>query len=281
MKRIVILGKAGSFHEEAARLYFEEDIEVVSSSNFDHLSELLLSDDQIDFGVMAIENSIAGTILQNYRILRESNLKIHGEKYLRIRHNLIGLPQANIDDITKVYSHPMALHQCKPLLIDLGIDQREATADTVKAIVGIKEMSNKHMAAIGSQLAADLYGLKVLKANIESERINYTRFLIISKSKSHPDEADVNKASVYLRTDHQKGSLLRVLEPILENDINLSKLQSYPVPGVFNRYFFHLDLEFERIVQFQNLIPELEKRTQQLKVLGIYKRDKDQNSLVV
>jgi len=273
MDKVVILGKEGSFHQEASIGFFQKPIKTISTHSFVELAEKLKTRDDIKYGVMAIENSIAGTILQNYRILREHQFKIIGEKYLSIRHNLIGIAGTNISDIKEVISHPMAIYQCRDFFKPYPNIKFSETTDTVSAVVKVSKLKNKSIAAIGSALASKIYNLKIIENEIASHNINFTRFLLITKKANQTVIEDSNKASLYLRTTHQKGSLLKVLEPIKQNDINLSKLQSYPVPGEISKYYFHLDLEFDNITQYELTIKQLEKVTQELNVLGVYKRE--------
>ena len=281
MTNVVVLGQSGSYHEEAARAFFDEDIHIVSASSFEQICETLDNNDAISFGLMAIENSIAGTILQNYRILRERGMIVVGEKYLPIRHALISIRGSKLGDIKHVISHPMALQQCQSFLKEIGSPVTHTANDTIDAVTTVAAKQSAEWAAIGSKLAAERYDMSILAQNIESDALNYTRFFVVTnKAQAHYDEK-ADKASIYLRTDHQKGSLLKVLDRIVDCDINISKLQSYPVPGAFNKYFFHLDLEFADMDQLNRLLPLIGEVTQKLEVLGVYKRDKDQNSLLV
>lgn len=273
MDKVVILGKKGSFHQEAAQEYFDNNVDIVSALSFLELADLLEKDLSIGYGVLAIENTIAGTILQNYRILRERQFNIIGEKYLPIHHNLIGIFGAKFHDIKKIISHPMAIYQCRNYFNSIEKIEFIETSDTVSAVEEVVKLNDKSVAAIGSKLASNIYNLKVIKNDIASENTNITRFLIITKRQDKVEVKNANKASIFLRTVHQKGSLLNVLMPIKNQDINLSKLQSYPVPGEVNKYYFHLDLEFESVQQFSTVVDELSRITQELKVLGIYKRD--------
>jgi prephenate dehydratase len=273
MDRVVILGKKGSFHQEAAINYFKEHIITVSAHSFIELADYLEKNNDIKYGVLAIENSIAGTILQNYRILRERQFRIVGEKYLPIHHNLIGVKGTKMKDIKEVISHPMAIYQCRNFFNTLANIKFTETTDTASAVEKVALINNKSTVAIGSHLASKIYDLELINNNIAAQNINITRFFIIAKNRKETAVKGADKASLFLRTTHQKGSLLKVLLPIKNLDLNLSKLQSYPVPGEINKYYFHLDLEFDSIKQFWTVVDELSKVTQELKVLGIYKRD--------
>lgn len=269
---IVTQGIEGSFHYEAVRSYFkDEEICFLSATTFNELADVLSNNEDVRYGVMAIENSIAGSIIKNYRIIREQNFRIIGEKYLPIVHNLLVVPGQKIGDIKEVYSHPMALNQCLTYLNHHGIKNLISTKDTAGSAKMLSERKLKSAAAIGSKASAEIYGLEILDAGIQTSKINYTRFFILQKEEAEVPIGDFNKASIYLRTAHKKGSLLKVLEKIYANDINLSKLQSFPIMDTINKYYFHLDLEFENRKKYEALIPDLEKVTQYLQVLGVYK----------
>jgi prephenate dehydratase len=270
--KISIQGYPGSFHDQAARKFFtgEEEIELIPADTFDILAGQL-SSGKVDYAVMAIENSIAGTILQNYRILRERRFWIVGETYLRIQHNLLANEGTKLEDIRQVFSHPMALNQCLEFLSSLPHARLTESSDTALSAIALAETPNHTHACIASLSAADLTGLKVLEYSIETNKNNYTRFFILSPKKS-PTIYTYNKASVYMRIPDSKGQLLKVLQVIDQNDINMSKLQSFPVLGKFREYFFHLDLEFSSISKYQVVRDELKKITLDFTELGIYDR---------
>lgn len=273
MNKTIILGKRGSFHEEAALQYFGDDIEIIPSKSFNELGDRLSSDPLINNGVLAIENTIAGTLLQNYRLLREKQFTIVGEKYLKIKHNLMGIADIDIKGIKTIISHPMAIYQCQSYFSEFKNIEFKNSADTVTAVKEVFDRNENNYCAIGSRLAGRIYGLKILIEDITKSDNNFTRFFIIQKNQELKISDDANKSSIYLRTSHQKGSLLKVLEQINEEDINISKLQSYPVPGEINKYLFHLDLEFDHVDQHYRAIKKIGDVTEDLKVLGIYKRD--------
>ena len=268
---IVIQGIPGSFHYEAAQWIFpDEEVIIFSEQSFLQLGESLQNNLAIDYGVMAIENSTAGSIIQNYRIIRENRFRIVAEIYLPIIHNLISLPGQSIEDITEVRSHPMALNQCLGFLLQYPHLTQIATRDTASSVREIAENQTKGIAAIGSHSAAALYNLEIMHSAIQSSSINYTRFFLLQRDDRDVTVDSYNKASIYLRTTHQKGSLLKVLEKIYASDINISKLQSFPIEGNLNKYYFHLDLEFDNIENYKRVIPMIENVTQQLDVLGVY-----------
>jgi prephenate dehydratase len=220
---------------------------------------------------MAIENSIAGSILPNYNLLQKSRLSIVGEIYLQIRQHLLVNPGIKLENIREVHSHPMAIQQCLEYLDHFDWKLVE-TDDTALSAKHIHQHHSKHAAAIASKLAADLFGLEVLASNIHTMKKNYTRFLIIC----HEDLAEkvevADKASVNFHTDHSKGSLARVLTGIAEGGINLSKLQSFPIPGSDWEYSFHADMEFDSIEQFNRVIEAIKPITAGLRVYGVYKK---------
>jgi len=275
-RKIIIQGYPGAFHEEAANNYFNgEKLDIVPAMTFEILAKELVENKDIDFGIMAIENSIAGSLLQNYRLLRENKFLITGEIYLRIRHNLMALPGQTIDDIQEVVSHPMALNQSMKFLKSLGNVRLIETEDTALSAKNIAEKERKNVAAVASVVAAKLYGLNILARGIETSDVNYTRFFIIKKNGIVPKiRGDENKASIYVRVKDEKGSLLNVLNMIAQHDINMSKLQSYPVLGSMKEYYFHIDLEFDDVVQYKKLINEIKKYTLITEELGVYKKHK-------
>jgi len=275
-RKIIIQGYPGAFHEEAANNYFNgEKLDIVPAMTFEILAKELVENKDINLGIMAIENSIAGSLLQNYRLLRENRFLITGEIYLRIRHNLMALPGQTIEDIQEVVSHPMALNQSMEFLKSLGNVRLIETEDTALSAKNIAEKERKNVAAVASVAAAKLYGLNILARGIETSDVNYTRFFIIKKNGIVPKiRGDENKASIYVRVKDEKGSLLNVLNMIAQHDINMSKLQSYPVLGSMKEYYFHIDLEFDDVVQYKKLINELKKYTLITEELGVYKKHK-------
>lgn len=271
LKGVAIQGYAGSFHQEAARLFLGDRINVIPCATFRDVVRIA-SDKSLSAGaVMAIENSIAGSILPNYNLLQKSELRIVGEVYLEIRQHLMVNPGVTLDDIKEVHSHPMALLQCTDYL-----DKRPwkllETEDTALSAKHIHQHRSKHIAAIASQAAAELYGLDIIAPDIHTLKNNYTRFLVLRREEEAETIVKVDKSSLYFETDHSQGSLARVLTRIAEGGINLSKLQSFPIPGSQWKYFFHVDMEFESEEQFQDVLLDLRALTLDLKVYGIYKK---------
>ena len=271
--KLVIQGFPGSFHDEAARNYFGNNhIELIPAKSFNELAQRLVNDNTIHYAVMAIENSIAGSILPNYSLLRENNFWISGEIYLRISHNLMALPGQSLEDIHAAKSHPMALYQCLDYMNQLPHIELIESADTALTAQEISEQKLAGIAAIGSRLAAEIYGLDILAAEIETSKVNYTRFVIVSRQPEYTSLGSADKASIYLRVSHEHGSLLKVIQAIADHKINISKLQSFPVLGLLSTYYFHLDLEFEDIKQYENCIDSIKKVSTHFDELGIYKK---------
>ena len=270
-KGVAIQGYAGSFHQEAAKTFLGPDITVIPCATFRELVRIA-TDEKLSAGaVMAIENSIAGSILPNYNLLQKSNLRIVGEVYLQIRQHLMVNPGVKLEDIKEVHSHPMALLQCTDFLDKRSWKLLE-TEDTALSAKHVQQHRSKHIAAIASKTAAELYGLDIIAPDIHTLKNNYTRFLILRREDEAETIVEVDKSSLYFETDHSKGSLAKVLTRIAEGGINLSKLQSFPIPGSEWKYFFHVDMEFDTEEQFQEVLHDLRRITLDLKVYGIYKK---------
>lgn len=264
--KISIQGFEGSFHQIAAQQFFGRKAEIVPCATFREVIEATRIG-KTDTSVMAIENSIAGSILPNYHLLHKSNLFIIGEIYLPIRQHLLVNPGVKLEDILEVHSHPMAIQQCLDFLVKYNWKLLE-TEDTALSAKHIHQRKNRHAAAIAGKLAAELFSLDILAENIHTEKNNYTRFLVLQREKSDINNAD--KASVSFHTDHSKGSLAKVLTKIAEGGINLSKLQSFPIPGSDWKYSFHADMEFDSIQQFYSVVKKIEPITEQIKIYGVY-----------
>ena len=272
-KKISIQGFEGSFHQVAARQFFGNDVEIICCSTFREVVKIAADKNESDGGIMAIENSLAGSILPNYNLLQKSHLKITGEVYLKINQNLLINPGIKLEDIREVHSHPMALLQCMDFLEKYNWKLIE-TEDTALSAKHIHQHRSKHIAAIASKLAAELYDLNIVVPNIHSLKNNYTRFLVLERPENVKDVEGADKASVNFQTDHSKGSLAKVLTKIAERDINLSKLQSFPIPGSDWKYSFHADLEFQNIDQFNKVINDIQPITEALRIYGVYKKGK-------
>ncbi len=270
---VAIQGFEGSFHQEAARLFFGKNVQVLCCSTFKEVMRLAGSKKESDGGVMAIENSIAGSILPNYNLLQKSNLTIVGEVYLQIRQNLLVNPGVTLGDIREVHSHPMAIQQCFGFLDKYNWKLVE-TEDTALSAKHIHQHRSKHIAAIASKLAAEIYQLEMIAPNIHTLKNNYTRFLILQRDDIPVSVPGADKASINFHTDHSKGSLAKVLTLIAAAGINLSKLQSFPIPGSDWRYSFHADLEFEKEDEFYTMMESIGRYTEALRIYGVYKKGK-------
>lgn len=271
--RVSIQGFEGSFHQEAARLFFGKNVEVICCATFKEVIKIAENKNESSGGVMAIENSIAGSILPNYNLLQKSSLTVIGEVYLQIKQNLMVNPGVQLEDIREVHSHPMAIQQCFGFLDKYNWKLVE-TEDTALSAKHIHQHRSKHIAAIASKLAAEIYQLNMIAPNIHTLKNNYTRFLILQRQDKPMEIPGANKASINFYTDHSKGSLAKVLTTIAGAGINLSKLQSFPIPGSDWRYSFHADVEFENVAVFNTMIDEIKKITQALKIYGVYKKGK-------
>lgn len=273
MIKISIQGARGSFHDIVARKKFPGDSEIIESETFKQVFEDVHKG-VTDYGVVAIENSIYGSFIENYDSLLKYNTRIIGEEYLRIVLNLIALPNTKIENITEVYTHPMAMNQAEEYLEKHPKMRRVETDDTAAAVRLIKEKDMHTAAAIGSTLAAEIYNMKVLAKDIETEKRNYTRFLIIAKPDM-PYSMDADKTSLVIRAKNIPGALYQVLKCFDDEDINLSKIESRPI--ISSRtwdYYFYLDFEKGlNAPATQRAMKSLENATSMIKVLGTYKRD--------
>jgi len=273
MPKISIQGFEGCFHQEAARLFFGKSIEVICCSTFREVIDIAGNKSKSNGGVMAIENSIAGSILPNYNLLQKSNLTIIGEVYLQINQHLMVNQGVKLADIREVHSHPMAIQQCFGFLDkhNWKLVEKEDTALSAKLV---HQHRSKHVAAIASKLAAEIYDLDIIAPNIHTLKNNYTRFLVLQRDEEFAEIKGADKASINFHTDHSKGSLAKVLTKIADAGINLSKLQSFPIPGSDFKYSFHADVEFDSVDQFYKVIKKIEPITEEIKIYGIYKNGK-------
>lgn len=270
---ICIQGYEGSFHQVAARSFFGKEVEVITCATFRDLIRISSDKKQSAGGIMAIENSIAGSILPNYNLLQKSNLKVIGEVYLSISQNLMVNKGVKLEDIKEVHSHPMAILQCLDYLEKQDWKLVE-TEDTALSAKHIHQKHSKHAAAIASKLAAELYDMDIIAPNIHTLKNNVTRFLVLRREKEAQEVADADKASIYFQTNHSKGILAQVLARIAKGGINLSKLQSMPIPGSNFKYGFYADLEFDSRKQFEAVMASIESLTNSVKIFGIYKKGK-------
>ena len=272
-KKVTIQGYEGSFHQVAARQFFGKNVAVIPCATFREVVRIGEDAKQSDGGVMAIENSIAGSILPNYNLLQKSKLQVIGEVYLSISQNLLVYPGVKLEDIKEVHSHPMAILQCLDYLENQQWKLVESE-DTALSAKQVHQNKSKHIAAIASKLAAQLYDLDVITPDIHTLKNNITRFLIMVPVKQKTEIADADKASIYFQTDHSKGILSKVLAKIAQGGANLSKLQSMPIPGSTFKYGFYADIEFEQKKQLDKLLADLKLMTNNFKMFGMYKKGK-------
>ncbi len=273
-RRVAIQGYLGSFHQEAAEQYYNEDIEIVPCNTFSELVAKVESL-EVDCGVMAIENSIGGSILPNYRLLQNSSMRITGEIHIPIIQNFMALPGVTLEDITEVRSHPMAILQTLEFLEKQG-RERYNIIDSLDTALSAKDIADNnwtHTAAIASKKAAELYGLNILAENINTVKNNFTRFLVLERADRVLPNMSINKASLYFELSHQKGSLLSVLKCFELCQLNLTKLQSYPIPSDPFSYLFHVDVEFDSPENFDTAIRHASSSCKNLFIVGCYKKD--------
>ena len=273
MKRIAIQGIKGSFHDIAAHRFFEnEEVELVCCDTFEEmLARLKGAPDML--GLMAIENTIAGSLLHNYELLRDSGMTIVGEHKLRISHSIMCLPGESWEDITEVNSHPVALMQCRNFLSRHQNLKVVEVVDTAGAAADISREQRHGHAAICHRDAAQIYGMKILQEGIETNKHNFTRFLVLA----HPEKATairntrpINKSSLVFTLPHEEGSLSAILSVLSFYKLNLTKIQSLPIIGQEWQYMFYIDLSFNDEKRYRQALNAITPLTRELKQLGIY-----------
>ncbi len=268
--KVAIQGVKGSNHHQVANEYFSEDIDLVECMSFDELVDSLLSKDA-DVGVMAIENSIAGSIIPNYALVNHNNLHIVGEHYLNIHHNLMVLRGQKMEDIMEIHSHPMALLQCKDFLKVYPHIKLVEAVDTAETAARIQEGGLKDIAAIAPKVASTLYDLEIIASEIQTISNNATRFIIVRTKNKVLPLSQINKASLRFLTDHKRGSLATVLNVMSDCNLNLTKIQSLPVIEEPWKYSFFVDITFEKYKHFAKAKSLLKIMLEDFKVLGEYK----------
>ncbi len=271
-RKIAIQGIKGSFHHQVVSEYYDDKISLVECSTFDDLSQVVLAG-KCDQAVMAIENSIAGSILPNYALLDEYELVIVGEFYLSIQLNLMGLSGQSINDIKEVHSHPMALLQCKNFFQDYPLIKLVESHDTAEEAMKISEKKIKSRGAVAGVRAAEIYGLSIISKSIQTIKNNVTRFVIVQKSITEQQD-NINKAAWKFVLDHKRGSLATALNVISDCNLNLTKIQSLPVIETPGKYAFFVDVTFDESVDYFKARSLLNIMATSLKVLGEYKSDK-------
>ncbi|MDC6365814.1 MULTISPECIES: prephenate dehydratase [Flavobacteriaceae] len=268
--KVAIQGIKGSNHHQVANEYFGDDIALVECLSFDEIMDNLCNG-SADKGIMAIENSIAGSIIPNYNLVYHNNIHIIGEHYLSIHHNLMVLKGSTIEDVREVHSHPMALLQCKEFLKKHPHIKLVESVDTAETAKRIEEGQLTNIAAIAPKMAANLYNLDIIAAEIQTIKNNATRFIILKKKNKVLPLKEINKASLRFITDHKRGSLAAVLNVMSDCNMNLTKIQSLPVIETPWKYAFFVDVTFEAYENFAKAKSLLEIMSEDFRVLGEYK----------
>ncbi|RCH56300.1 prephenate dehydratase [Mucilaginibacter hurinus] len=268
--RVAIQGIRASFHEEAAFRYFGEDIDTVECNTFKETFEALKKG-EADYVVMAIENSIAGSLLPNYTLLLNYNFPVVGEVYLPIQLHLMALPGVKFEDVKTAMSHPIAIRQCVDFFEGFPHIKVVESNDTAACAKRIRDEQLTDTVAIANTLAAKMYGLDILERRIESNKKNFTRFLILT-THENAGKVEPNKASLCFQVGNEVGALAKVLNILAEQNVNMSKIQSMPVLGKRNEYNFYVDVEWSEQKQYDNAIRQILKYTHNFNILGEYKR---------
>lgn len=276
MKKVAIQGGLGAYHDIAARNYFGEEVEIVPCLTFKEIFLKAQKDEHL-IGIMAIENTIAGGLLLNHDLLKLNDMKIAGEHKLRISHTLSALSGQRLQDIREIVSHPMALMQCSDFIESLPQVKVVEHEDTALAAREIMEGNTPGIAAICSKLAAEVYHLEVIREGIETNKRNFTRFLVLAHEEMVGEirkSSDIDKASLVFVLPHSEGSLSRVLSVLSFYDINLTRIQSLPIIGREWEYQFYIDLTFSNFERYRQSIKAILPLVGNLKVLGEYVEDK-------
>ena len=269
-KIIAIQGAEGSNHHKVARDFYGDNIQLKECMSFDALVAHLLEGSATD-GVMAIENTIAGSIIPNYALIDSNNLHIVGEEYLNIHHHLMALPGQTIKSIKEVWSHPMALLQCKEFFKKYPHIKLVEDVDTAEVAKRIAKENIKGIAAIAPKIAAEIFGLQVLEDNIQTIKDNSTRFVIVQTQKPTHSIEGINKASLKFELSHKRGSLAAVLNVLSDCKMNLTKIQSLPVIETPWKYSFFVDVTFNEYTEYQKLVKIIDIMAEEFKILGTYK----------
>ena len=272
MKKIAIQGGYGAFHEIAAHHYFKNDeIEILPRNTFRDMVTTL-KDRQCDFGIMAIENSLAGSIIPNYNLIINSSMHITGEIYLRIKQNLVAMPGVKLSELKEVYSHPMAILQCQAFFDKHKHIRLIESMDTALSAQEVADKGVRDLGAISSKLAAEKYGLEIISESIETNKMNYTRFLILSENGIVTPPEKVNKASVFFTVAHKFGSLSKIISILSYYEINLAKIQSMPIVGKDWEYMFFVDVEINDYSMYKRSLEAIGPFTPSIGILGEYRK---------
>ncbi|MEC3905609.1 prephenate dehydratase [Tamlana sp. 2201CG12-4] len=269
IKTVAIQGVKGSFHHIVAQQFFETSVDSIECLTFDRVVDSLKAE-ECDAAIMALENSIAGSIIPNYALIDKQGLHIVGEHYLDIQHNLMALPNQSIADIEEVYSHPMALLQCKEFFKKHPHIKLVEDKDTAEVAQRISEKKLKGIGAIASVAAAEIFGLDILSHSIQTIKHNETRFAIVKRTNSEVSENEINKASVKFEANHKRGSLATILNVMSDCKLNLTKIQSLPIIETPWKYAFFVDVTFDSYDDFKKAKSVIEIMGEEFKVLGEY-----------
>lgn len=270
VRRVAIQGYSGAFHEIAAHLFFkEEGIAIAPANTFNEVVEMV-EKGEADTALMAIENTLAGSIMPNFNLLNDSKLKIVGEVYLRIKQNLMVLPGQKVEDLKEVHSHYMAIAQCRGFFMNYPHIHLVETTDTALSAKIVRDENLQDVGAIASTLAADLYGLEIIGSSIETNKLNYTRFLVLRREETVEEIESANKVSLCFSIEHEVGSLHKVLALMSAYDLNLTKIQSTPIIGKQWEYMFFVDFVIKGKVSWKQALDAIRPLTTNLKVMGAY-----------
>ena len=269
-KTIAIQGAEGSNHHKVARDFYGTSIQLKECMSFDELVDRLL-DHSADLGLMALENTIAGSIIPNYALIDKYNLNIIGEEYLNIHHHLMGLKGQKIEDITEVWSHPMALLQCKEFFKKHPHIKLVEDVDTAEVAKRISKNNLFGIAAIAPKIAAEIFNLEVIEDEIQTIKDNSTRFVIVQTSAPNNEIDQINKASLKFQLNHKRGSLAAILNVLSDCKMNLTKIQSIPVIESPWKYSFFVDVTFDAYESYKKAAAIIEIMAEQFKILGTYK----------
>lgn len=276
-KIIAIQGAQGSNHHKVAQDFYGGNIPLKECMSFDSLVDSLL-DKTAHIGIMALENTIAGSIIPNYALIDKHNLHIIGEEYLNIHHHLMALKGQQMEDIKEVWSHPMALLQCKEFFKKYPTIKMVEDVDTAEVAKRIAKNNLKGIAAIAPKIAADIFGLAVLADDIQTIKDNATRFVIVQTDEPVIDDT-CNKASIKFQLNHKRGSLAAILNAMSDCKMNLTKIQSLPVIETPWKYSFFVDVTFEEYKEYQKAISLIAIMAENFKVLGVYKNGRPQTNM--
>lgn len=276
-KKIAIQGAKGSNHHKVVQDFYGDDVDLKECMSFDSLVDCLI-DKSANIGIMALENTIAGSIIPNYALIDKNNLQIIGEEYLNIHHHLMALENQDITDIQEVWSHPMALLQCKEFFKKYPHIKMVEDVDTAEVAKRIAQNQLKGIAAIAPKIAAEIFGLAILADDIQTIKDNATRFVIVQTDVPTVDKT-CNKASIKFQLNHKRGSLAAILNAMSDCKMNLTKIQSLPVIETPWKYSFFVDVTFEEYNEYQKAISLIAIMAENFKVLGVYKNGRPQPNL--